>query len=447
MTSSEYLLISMTRHSIPFNQGSTETSMKADESGLGISQTKHRRRSFYRAVLAANWCSLVPGNQITLLQNGSAYFPAIETAIDRACHEIYLETYIYQNDAIGQRIAEALQRAARRGVHVYVLIDGYGSKDLPRSMRNQLRDDGIQILVYRPKISPWTFRRKRLRRMHRKIVVVDREIAFVGGINIIADWEETYAMPPRYDFAVSVQGPLVDVIRLSAQRLWSMVAWKHFRKGTVRSGVLPVSTFSGGTMSAAFLVRDNFRHRRDIEAAYMGAIKQAKSEIIIASAYFLPGVDFRHALINAAGQGVRVVLLLQGKSDHPLQRYASQALYGNFLAAGIEIYEYHLSFLHAKAAVIDRFWATVGSSNIDPFSLLLSREANVVINDPAFATTLAQSMEKTMETDGQRILADNWKQQSTGLRFLSWLSYGWLRLMMGISGYARAYGRTSNKKN
>jgi cardiolipin synthase len=409
-----------------------------------VSQTKRHQRSFYQTVLAANCSGFVTGNQITLIKNGADYFAAIELAIDRASHEIYLETYIYQNDSTGQQIADALLRAAQRGVKVYVLIDGYGSKDLPQSMRDRLGADGVQLLTFRPQISPWTLRRLRLRRMHRKILVVDREIAFVGGINIIADWEKTDTMPPRYDFAVSVQGPLVDVIRLSAQRLLSLVAWKRFRKGTIRYKALPISTYTGGTMSASFLVRDNFHHRRDIEAAYMGAIKEAKSEIILANAYFLPGADFRHALIKAAGRGVRVVLLLQGKSDHPLQRYASQALYGNFLAAGIEIYEYHQSFLHAKVAVIDGYWTTVGSSNIDPFSLLLSREANVVVNDKAFAKTLWQSLEKTMKTDGRRIMEDNWKQQSAAFRFLSWLSYGLLRLMMGISGYAREYVQDRN---
>jgi len=402
-----------------------------------VSRGTRQRRSFYQSILAESWSGFVAGNQIILLANGTAYFPAIEKAIDRASHDIYLETYIYQNDATGERIADALKRAARRGVKVYLLIDGYGSKDLPSCMLDRLRADGIQILIYRPRISPWTFRRERLRRMHRKIVVVDREIAFVGGINIIVDRDKTDNMLPRYDFAVAVQGPLVDVIRLSVQRLWSMVAWNHFRKGMVRAEALPVSTFTGGTMSAAFLVRDNFHHRRDIEAAYLGAIKQAKSEIIMANAYFLPGADFRHALINAAGRGVRVVLLLQGKSDHPIQHYASRALYGNFLAAGIEVYEYHMSFLHAKVAVIDGYWATVGSSNIDPFSLLLSREANVVVNNKSFAAALAQGLKKTMETEGQRVLMDNWTQQPASLRLLSWLSYGWLRLLMGISGYAR----------
>ena len=189
-------------------------------------------------------------------------------------------------------------------------------------------------------------------------------------------------------------------------------------------------------MSAAFLMRDNFHHRRDIEAAYLRAINQAESEIILAHAYFLPGIDFRHALINAAGRGVRVVLLLQGKVDHLLEYYGSRALYGSFLDAGIEIYEYHKGFLHAKVAVIDGHWATVGSSNIDPFSLFLAREANVVVDDEAFGASLAQCLKRTMETDGRQILADSWKQQPFGLRIIGWLSYGLLRMMLGISGYA-----------
>lgn len=378
----------------------------------------------------------VPGNQVTLLHNGTDYFPAIEAAFERARHEIYLETYIYEDDDTGQRIADTLKRAARRGVRVHMLIDGYGSKDLPRSMLDNLRADGVKALIYRPKISPWTFRRHRLRRMHRKIAVVDRETAFVGGINIVDDREPAGDMPPRYDYAVAVEGPLVEVIRLSARRLWSKTAWRHFRKGTVRGAAPPVPSSAGGQMRAAFLVRNNFRHRRDIEAAYLQAIGQAQTEIILANAYFLPGLDFRNALINAAGRGVQVVLLLRGRRQYLLEHYASRALYGNFLDAGIEIYEYRKSFLHAKVAVIDGHWATVGSSNIDPFSLLLSQEANVVVDDEEFGATLTQSLKQTMETDGLPILKNSWKNQHVGLRFMSWLSYGLLRLMTGISGYA-----------
>ena len=388
----------------------------------------------------------MPGNQVTLLQNGDAYFPALEAAFDRARHEIYLQTYIYKNDATGRRIADALMRAARRGVNVSVLIDGYGSKDLPRSMLDDLRAGGVKTLIFRPQISPWTFRRKRLRRMHWKIAVVDREIAFVGGLNIIDDREATGDLHPRFDYAVAVEGPLVEVIRLSARRLWSRVAWSYFQKGRIHGGTLPAATFAGGQMSAAFLIRDNFRHRRDIETAYMRAIEQAKSEIILAHAYFLPGLHFRQALINAARRGVRVVLLLQGRVEYYLQYYASRALYGTLIDGGIEIYEYRTSFLHSKVAVIDGHWATVGSSNIDPYSLLLSREANVVVDNEEFGATLTRSLKRTMETDGLRILRANWKQQPAWLRFLSWLSYGLVRLMMGISGYARETGRARNER-
>ncbi len=397
---------------------------------------RRHRHKLCQSVLSENGFGFVPGNHVTLLHNGDAYFPAIEAAIDRARHEIYLVTYIYENDDTGQRIADALKRAVLRGVKVHVLIDGFGSKDLPQSMLDRLRADGVQALVYRPQISPWTFRRKRLRRMHRKIVAVDREIAFVGGINIIDDRNKGGDLAPRYDFSVAVEGPLADVIRLSAKRLCSLVAWRSFRARTGRDVALPAATSAGGHISAAFFVRDNFRHRRDIEAAYLRAIALAESEIILANAYFLPGIEFRHALIRAAERGVRVILMLQGQVEYPLEHYAARALYGSFLDGGVEIYEYNTSFLHAKVAVVDGHWATVGSSNIDPFSLLLSREANVVIDDEAFGASLAQELKMTAETECHRILADNWKRQPACLRFISWLSYGFLRLMMGISGYA-----------
>lgn len=401
-----------------------------------MSHGKRLRRKLHQIVCPASSPCFLPGNQVTLLQSGADYFPAIEAAFDRARHEIYLETYIYENDATGRRVANALQRAARRGVNVFLLIDGYGSRNLPQTMLDYLRENGVKLLVYRPQISPWTLRRKRLRRMHRKIVVVDQEIAFVGGLNIVDDQETSGDVAPRYDYAVAVEGPLVAAIRLSARRLWSMTAWSYFRKGVVRSGAPPAPGFTGGGVNAAFLVRDNFRHRREIEAAYLQAIEQAQSEIVLAHAYFLPGTDLRRALISAAQRGVRVILLLQGRVEYLVQHYASRALYGCLLDAGIEIYEYRKSFLHAKVAVIDRHWATVGSSNIDPFSLLLSREANVVVDDAEFGATLGKNLIKTVETDSRQIFRDNWQRQPAPLRLMSWLCYGLLRVMMGISGYA-----------
>lgn len=403
----------------------------------------HRRR--HHAQLSAGWSGLVTGNQLTLLQNGDEYFPALEAAFDRAKHEIHLQTYLYENDATGQRVAAALQRAVLRGVKVCVLIDGFGSRNLPRQMRERMRSNGVNLLIYRPEISPWTFRRKRLRRMHRKIVTVDREVAFVGGINIVGDGTANDDLAPRYDYAVAVEGPLVEAIRLAAQRLWSRLAWLSLHKEMVRRMKLPASTFTGGSMSAAFLLRDNTRHRRDIEAAYLQAIRQAQSEILLAHAYFLPGLEFRHALIGAVQRGVRVVLLLQGKVEYRLEYYAVRALYGSLLDNGIEIYEYRKSFLHAKVAVVDGHWATIGSSNIDPFSLLLSLEANLVVDNDVFGADVARRLKETVNTDGRRIRAEGWHRQPAYLRVLSWLSYGLLRLMKGISGYERENGRARSE--
>jgi cardiolipin synthase len=382
---------------------------------------------------------MMPNNHISLLQNGEAYFPALEAAMDRAMHDIYLETYIFENDHTGRRIAEALRRAAFRGVKTHLLIDGFGSFSLPQTMVDNLEAAGVLVMKFRPKTSPWTMRRRRLRRLHRKILVVDRTIAFVGGININGGMDSHGQSYMRFDYAVSVQGPLVKAIHDSARRIWSRVAWMRWLpvRGREKDRPMPL-TEHAGRMQAAFLVRNNIRHRRDIEAAYLQAIEKAQSEIILANAYFLPGLNFRHALVDAARRGVRVVLLLQGKRDHPLFHYASHALYGRFLAAGIEIYEYHKSLLHAKVAVIDGHWATVGSSNLDPFSLLLALEANVVVDDEGFAKELKFSLEQAMETGALRIGQNNWRTQSIGRSLASWLIYGGVRFMIGIAGYAPA---------
>ena len=234
----------------------------------------------------------------------------------------------------------------------------------------------------------WRFvwRRDRVRRLHRKLVVADDRVAFIGGINIIDDFDTPRQKPPRYDYAVKIEGPLVGEVREEAVRLWNRIALARLeRRWRVAHPHHAPRLPPRGSQKAALVVRDNLRHRRDIEDAYLEAIGTAKQEIIIASAYFFPGRRFRRALVSAAAHGVRVVLLLQGRVEYVLLHYASRALYGTLLEAGVEIYEYHRSFLHAKVAVVDGHWATVGSSNIDPFSLLLAREANVVTEDRRFA--------------------------------------------------------------
>ncbi len=374
------------------------------------------------------------GNQLTLLQNGTDYFPALEAAIDQAAHYIYLESYIFAHDATGQRIAAALMRAARRGVATHLLLDGYGAQAYPDEALQALRTAGVEALIYRPSISPLRFQRQRLRRLHRKLAAIDQRYAFVGGINIIDDIKAP-GMPPRFDYAVRVEGPLVMPILREMRNMHARVAWAQLRAPR-RAEPLPVSLpEAAGEMRAAFLLRSNLRHRRDIERAYLRAIGKARREILIANAYFLPGRRFKRALIHAAARGVRVRLLLQGMNDHPWVHYASRSLYARFLAAGIEIYEYQPSELHAKVAVIDSCWATVGSSNIDPLSLVLSREANIVAYERAFAQELETSLRVAIENHARQITEVNWNSRSRLERLLSRLAFGLIRVLAGWIGY------------
>ncbi len=378
--------------------------------------------------------SFVAGNLATLLRNGAEYFPALEAAIDGALRTVYLETYIFEDDTTGRRIAAALARAARRGVRTHLLLDGFGSRKLPKQVVDALLEAGAMVLWYRPATPPFRLSRRSLRRLHRKLAVIDGRLAFVGGINIVDDTlTSDPRMPPRFDYAVAIEGPLATDIQAAVRRLWLQVAWVHLKRRWQDHHPAPPRPEPRGDQHAAFLIRNNFRHRRDIQEAYLEAIASARSEIVIANAYFFPGRSFRHALIDAARRGVRVVLLLQGRVEYALLHYGSRALYGSLLDAGIEIHEYHRSFLHAKVAVIDRRWATVGSSNIDPFSLLLAQEANVVLLDRKFAGELRNSLEQALAEGTARIMQARWKQQPLGIRILSWLCYGLMRLFTGIS--------------
>ena len=378
------------------------------------------------------------GNCIDLLSNGVQYFPALEREIDAAAREVYLETYIFESDATGHRIAQALMRAARRGVAVFLLVDGFGSRPFARDLQPRLLEAGVQSLVFRPDNSLFKFRRTRLRRLHRKLAVIDGKVGFCGGINIVDDVDAAGPDHPRFDYAVRVQGPLLVDMRAAMRAVWMRAAWTSMR----RRRALPIGRWPdappAGDLRAAFLVRDNFRHRHDIERAYLAAISSAKTEVVIANAYFLPGKRFRHALCAAAGRGVRVILLLQGRIEYFLVHYATHALYHQLLDAGVEIHEYQPSFLHAKVAVIDGRWATVGSSNIDPVSLVLAREANVVVDSEVFARKLRDSLQAAIVSGANPVAREYAARMSLTTRLMTWIAYGMLRTLSGISSYGRA---------
>jgi cardiolipin synthase len=386
--------------------------------------------------------NFINGNHIKLLRNGEEYFPALLTAIAAAAHEIYLETYIFQADETGQKIAQALIAAAQRGVRVCLLLDGFGSQDLPLAYIQSLGLAGINVMFYRAKISPWTFKKNRLRRLHRKLVVIDQKVGFVGGINIMDDQDAPFSTAVRVDYAVRIEGALLPMLYQSVHQLWRHIAWSQLRPfKQIKPYAAPIKSHHTADVAqfhqikAALVLRDNIKHRRDIEQAYLAAIKDAKKEIIIANAYFVPGRAFRSALLEAVARGVSVKLLLQGRVEY-FGMFATHAFYSMFLQNGIAIFEYRKSYMHSKVAVIDSQWATVGSSNLDPFSLLLAREANVVVSDHAFASALRADILNTIKDGATKLSHENWRHRHVAGRLASWLAYSCLRVFLGLIGYS-----------
>ena len=378
--------------------------------------------------------SFVAGNRITLLETGDAYFPALLEALARATREVHLETYIFADDSIGRRVAMALAACAARGVVVRVLVDGFGSRDLSPALRAILEPAGVGLRVYRPAPRfPLPFLRH-LRRLHRKLVVIDGRLAFCGGINLKDDRVVPGDAHPRFDFALAIEGPLVANVHRVVRRLWRRLDFTR-RRGSPGPSLPPITPPPACEPGhrARLVVRDNLRNRRAIEDAYLGAIARAQEEIFIACAYFLPGHRMRKALVEAARRGVTVRLLLQGQPDHLLIHTTAYGMYDSLLESGIQIREYQPAHLHAKVAFVDRDWATIGSSNIDPFSLWLSREANVVVVDETLVARLRQSLMAAFEARATPVARGASRRLSLGLRFQAWCVYRLARLVLGLS--------------
>ena len=342
-----------------------------------------------------------PGNDFTLLDNGEEFFPRVFACIANARREVIVETFILFEDKVGLQLQEALIVAARRGAQVDVTIDDWGSPDLSERFLGELRAAGVRVHSFNPGPRPFGLRPHLLRRMHRKIVVVDREVAFVGGINYSADHLLDFGPEGKQDYAVEIHGPLVAEIHrfchatlaeglryAGPKRQWWR--WrKQFRAPA--QGQSPV-----GSADALLVVRDNRRHMDDIERHYRIAVRAAKKRIVIANAYFFPGYRLIKELKRAARRGVDVRLILQGEPDMPFVKTAARMLYHYLLRAGVRIYEYCERPLHGKVAVMDDEWATVGSSNLDPMSLSFNLEANAVIRDRAFNKTLSAKLDHLM---------------------------------------------------
>ena len=401
--------------------------------------------------------ALRDGHQIRLIEGGQDYFEALVAAIDQARSHVLLETYIFDLHSAAVRVAEGLERAALRGVRVWLVVDGVGTPQLPEVWRTRFAHAGVDWRIYAPLGTLGLLIPSRWRRLHRKLCVVDGHTAFCGGINILDDWYDPHhgKLPqPRLDFAVSAQGELVGHIQDSmAQLWWRLQGAKNARERKIPQALhsfktaglplhwkqpLPLPDGSPSPSRAALLLRDNVLHRSQIERAYRKAIGLARHEVLIANAYFLPGRRLRQALVHAARRGVRVRLLLQGRYEYFMQYHAARPVYGTLLAAGVEIYEYDASFLHAKVAVVDpdneRPWATVGSSNLDPLSLLLAREANVVVADRLFAQQLHRRLIQVIASQSTPVSAA-FGQRHWHQRLRDRLAFGLMRMALFLTGH------------
>jgi cardiolipin synthase len=384
-------------------------------------------------VIASKW---VDGNRISLLENGEEFFPAVFEAIGNAQREVIVETFILFEDKIGKGLHAALRAAAQRGAKVDLMIDGFGSPDLSPEFIRGLTSVGVKVRVFDPGQRFFGQRLNVFRRMHRKIVVVDGQRAFVGGINYSADHVMDFGPKAKQDYAVELTGPIVSDIHRFVLRSIAVggkgVGW--FRRRLRAAHHEEVNGVTGEAQ-VQFVTRDNRHHTNDIERHYRAALRTARKRVVIANAYFFPGYRLIKAMRQAARRGVDVSLILQGEPDMPIVKTAASLLYHHLIHAGVHVYEYCERPLHGKVAVMDDRWSTVGSSNLDPLSLSLNLEANVIVRDEAFNRTLSERLDHLIQHSCKEIRVEDLTEWSGWRLVRSFFIFHLLRWYPSLVGW------------
>ncbi len=377
------------------------------------------------------------GNQLRLLENGDQFFPRVFGAIQRAERTLLLETFILFEDAVGKALHAELLGAAQRGVKVEVMVDGYGSPDLSEDFVQSLIEAGVRFVYYDPRPLVMGMRTNVFRRLHRKIVVVDDVIAFVGGINFSAEHNTDYGPQAKQDYAVEVKGPIVqDIARYVQHAIGSQQVTRRW--WGAKSQRMSVNSMPGEAQ-VLFVYRDNDAHRDDIEQHYLDMLRKAKQDVIIANAYFFPGYRLLREMRSAAQRGVRVRLIVQGEPDMAIVKVGAEMLYNYLVDAGVEVYEYCRRPLHGKIAVQDQQWSTVGSSNLDPLSLSLNLEANLMVHDRTFNQTLRDNLEQLLQRDCVRVNEDKLPPRTWWHLTKSVIVFHFLRHFPAIAGWLPAH--------
>jgi cardiolipin synthase len=355
-----------------------------------------------------------PYNSVQLLIDGEQAYPAMLDAIASAKRSIVLESYIFAADKTGARFRDALVERARADVSVRVMIDGLGSLYTDPLFWKPLIAVGGRVEYHQP-IQPWRQRWGLWRRDHRKVLVIDDVVGFIGGINIADDYApESWGGRAWHDVHAHVEGPAVrELVRLF-NRQWRRITGEHWNATIAHPQKRGHTTLQ--------ILESALTRRYSVRRAYLRAIRRARTSIRICNAYCIPDMRFRHALRDAVKRGVKVQLLVAGKTDVIAVRYASRALYARMMNWGIEIYEWTERVLHAKTAVIDGEWCTIGSYNIDARSLLHNLEANIAAVDKRLGAAMDQTFEKDI-AKSQRIDPERWHRRPMAEKVVEGIFY------------------------
>jgi cardiolipin synthase len=375
---------------------------------------------------------LIAGNKVTLLYDGPQTMASMIAAIESAKDHINLETYIFDQDAVGLQFAELLMARQRAGIQVHVIYDAIGTIGTPQAFFDRMRDAGIRLVAFNPVnplklVGPW----EPNNRDHRKILVVDGLVAFTGGVNISSTYANSSLFRSKSrnnakvgwrDTHIRIEGPAVAALQWEFLNNWA----SQLAPDLSDSNFFPPLHNAGDKLVRILASAPD--GDQDIYAAYLVAINTAVTSIHITCAYFVPDVRILRALTDAARRGVDVRIILPGVRESGLVFYAGRSFYQDMLTSGVRVYELQISVLHAKTAVIDRLWSTVGSTNIDTRSFLHNYEINAVVFDnefglameAAFDEDMRYSEEVTLEKWDQRPLADRMKEWAAR-RFEYWL--------------------------
>ena len=344
-------------------------------------------------------------NRISLLKGGIAYFNLLQELLDGADESIYIQIYIFNSDATGTRIADALIRASKRGVKVFVLADGYASQWLPSAFIKKMKQSGVHFRFFEPLLRSSKFYFGR--RLHQKVIVIDGEKAIVGGINIADRYNDIKGQSAWLDYALLVEGDTAFQLKQHC-----MEAWKGQKEAAVLAP--PAEVFPAGEQTSVRIrINDWVKGKQEVWRTYFDLFNRAEERITILCSYFLPGRVLRHRLALAARRGVKVQLILAGPSDVMLAKNAERYLYRWMMKNGIEIYEYQPVVLHGKVMVTDAHWVTIGSFNVNNISAYASIEMNLDVRNRRFATSVQEMLDEIMVRDCIRVTEKNFATNAT----------------------------------